>query len=343
MNKVTGPLMIDLQGLSLTAEEIDLLGHPLVGGIILFARNYQSPSQLSELVHQIRNTKNLLIAVDQEGGRVQRFREGFTRLPPMSVFGEIYDNDPARSQKLAYQAGWLMAAELLAFEIDFSFAPVLDLNLGLSEVIGNRSFHKSPQIVITLVEAFSQGVKEAGMCRVGKHFPGHGSVVPDSHFALPIDERELFEIKNSDFVPFSYFASRMEGIMPAHIIFNKIDSNPVGFSRYWLQEVLRAELQFKGAIFSDDLSMQGAAIMGDFIARSYAALEAGCDMILLCNNRQETIKVLDSLKVKFNPESQQRLTNMRGRFQNSYSTLQQLSQWRDASNSIEEITHENTS
>lgn len=293
-----GALIIDLESTTLSHEEAALLKHPLIGGVILFSRNYETRSQLISLCHQIRSTRTtpLLIMVDQEGGRVQRFIHEFTRLPAMGSFGVIYEQNPQLALKQSQEAGKLMASELLAVGIDLSLAPVLDLNKELNQVIGERAFHRDPLIVVELANAFIEGMKMAGMAAVGKHFPGHGSVNLDSHVSMPIDERPLSAIEQSDMVPFAkLIQSKLVGIMAAHIIFPAIDHLAVGFSAFWLQKVLRNRLGFEGIIFSDDLNMEGANISTNYAERVKVAKQAGCDFILLCNNRLGVLQTINSL------------------------------------------------
>ena len=319
-----GPLLIDLKGLALSADERELLAHPLVGGVILFSRNYQDRAQLAALtaaIHAVR-TPRLLIAVDHEGGRVQRFRHEFTELPALASLGALYEQNVPRALEEAADLGWLMAAELRAHEVDFSFAPVLDLYTSHSKVINDRAFHATPEIVARLGQAYMRGMHAAGMGAVGKHFPGHGTVSADSHHELPIDRRTLETLRLRDLVPFRLLAAAgIEGIMPAHILFPAVDSLPVGYSRVWIEEILRQELGFMGAVFSDDLSMSGAAISVSPIERAELALAAGCDMCLLCNDRSAVIAVLDRLKVAPNPVAQVRLMRLHGRGNLNWSTL----------------------
>ncbi|WP_137226820.1 beta-N-acetylhexosaminidase [Shewanella sp. MEBiC00475] len=279
-------LMMDLAGLTVSALETEQLQHPQVGGIILFSRNLESKSQLIKLVKEVRHIRpELLIAVDHEGGRVQRFREGFSLIPAMGDILPAAKGDMTLAKRWAKECGFLMAIELLACDIDLSFAPVLDVN-GISEVIGKRSFSADPVEVSALAEQFIVGMNEAGMAAVGKHFPGHGSVAADSHIAMPVDPRSKEQVEAFDMLPFKQLiaSQHLQGVMPAHVVYTNIDPNPAGFSTYWLQTVLRQQLGFNGVIFSDDLGMKGASFAGDYVARAKAALDAGCDMILLCND-----------------------------------------------------------
>lgn len=280
-----GVLMIDIDGTHLTAADIDLIQQAQVGGVILFARNIVSPNQVRKLCDEIRyHNADILIGVDQEGGRVARLREGFTPLPAMGRLGEMFDREPIKALKLAYDCGYLMAAEVLAVGIDMSFAPVLDIN-GVSQVIGDRSFHPTPEGVISLASEFMKGMQQAGMATTGKHFPGHGSIAPDSHVADAIDTRCYDDIEAVDLQPFKQTLPWLNALMPAHVIFNAVDDKPAGFSKIWLQDILRKQLGFTGVIFSDDLSMKAAHVAGDVAQRVTAAIEAGCDMALVCNDR----------------------------------------------------------
>lgn len=290
-------LMLDIGGTELTAEDRELLAHPGTGGLIFFSRNFESRDQISALVKAIRAVRpEILVAVDQEGGRVQRFREGFTRLPPMRKLGERFEQNPKQAMAQAYQLGALMASELVACDIDISFAPVLDLDFGQSSVIGDRSFHAQAQAVAALAGAFIDGMRAAGMAATGKHFPGHGFVQADSHLELPVDTRTLDDISAADLVPFRALADRLAGIMPAHVVYEQVDAQPAGFSSFWLQTVLRQQLGFSGVIFSDDLAMAGAAMAGSYAQRAEAALSAGCDMVLVCNDRAGALEVLEYLE-----------------------------------------------
>ena len=310
-----GPVMLDVVGKELTSADIKRLQHPLVGGVILFARNFESPAQLKALtasIHAVRQPP-LLIAVDHEGGRVQRFRDGFTKIPPMREFGKIWDVNPKKAKELAEQAGWILAAELRAHGVDFSFTPVLDMDYGESQVIGDRAFHVKAQAIHELAFALMHGLKLGGMSAVGKHFPGHGYVVADSHVAIPVDEREFDEIAQNDMQPFRQMIDDgVNAIMPAHVIYPKVDEKPAGFSARWLQKVLRERLGFNGVIFSDDLSMEGAGVAGDVAARALAALNAGCDMVLLCNQPDKADELLANLKWEISGASLARLARMHG-------------------------------
>ncbi len=307
-----GALMLDIAGTYLTQEDIQLLQAPQVGGVILFSRNIESPQQVRALTDHMRQVRpDLLIAVDQEGGRVQRLKNGFTLLPAMGKFGQLYLTEPKRALKLAEQCGWLMATEVLAVGIDFSFAPVLDIN-AISDVIGDRAFATNVQDIISLASAFMRGMKRAGMANTGKHFPGHGSVKADSHVAAAVDPRSFDEIYKNDMQSFIQLQPQLDALMPAHVIYENVDPNPAGFSPYWIQKVLRQELQFDGVLFSDDLTMQAACVAGGADARIKAALAAGCDMGLVCNQREAACLALDAITDLPLP-NQQRLERMRGK------------------------------
>lgn len=334
-----GPVMIDVQGTSLSQEDKEILQHPLVGGLIFFTRNYHSPEQITELSTQIRSAarKPLLIAVDHEGGRVQRFRDGFSLIPAMGSLWQMAKQNLSLAKSLAKQSGALMALEVQAVGIDISFAPVLDIN-NISDVIGDRSFHSEVDYVTELAEAFISGLHLVGMKATGKHFPGHGSVKADSHIDLPIDIRSKADIFQQDLMPFKQLIAKgkVDALMPAHVIFPEVDSQAVGFSRYWLQKILREQLGFNGVIFSDDLSMEGAASVGGYIERAEAAQSAGCDMLLLCNNRQGCVEVLDGANISTNAQSSERLAKLlkNPRQSNDFSTLTSNQAWKEASEFI---------
>ncbi len=339
------PLMLDLDGIEITPEEKDILKHPYVGAVIFFSRNYESVEQIEQLVKQIRSAtdKELLICVDHEGGRVQRFRSEFTELPAIASLSQSADSVHQIKKDMlqtSYQHGWLMAAEVRAVGIDFSFAPVLDINYGVSEVIGDRSFHKDPQVVSQLSKQYIAGMRAAGMASTGKHFPGHGAVTEDSHHEIPVDKRSHEAIWAADIVPFKELASAgMDAVMPAHVIYSDIDDKPAGFSPYWLQQVLREELGFEGVIFSDDLTMEGASVMGGYTERAEAAMDAGCDMILVCNNREGAIEVLDKANIHLEStnvqQSMQRLKRMKGQPFMNRSALLDTKKWAEA---VEQLT-----
>lgn len=325
--------MLDLQGLEILPEERELLRHPATGGVILFARNYESPHQLQRLIaaiHELR-TPALLVAVDQEGGRVQRFRHGLSRLPPAAWYAERYGEQAASAEHAACEGGWLMAAELRALGVDFSFAPVLDVDRGISEVIGDRAFGGRPNRVAALAQAWARGARQAGMPSVGKHYPGHGAVAADSHVEVPIDERAYTDIWLEDLAPFRYLIENaLEGVMPAHVVYPAVDRDPAGFSRYWLQEVLRGRLGFQGVIFSDDLDMAAAQLGGDHPARARAALAAGCDMILICNNPGAAGRIVESLAGYRDPVAQSRLVRLHGRGGVPLAQLHEDPRWHQA-------------
>jgi len=308
LNLPHGPLMIDIAGLELSDLDRERLSHPLVGGLILFARNYRSPQQLANLtaeVHALRSPP-LLIAIDHEGGRVQRCREGFTRLPPMRRLGELWERDPQQALEAAREIGYVLAGELRLSGVDLSFTPVLDLDWGRSGVIGDRSFHGNPQVVAQLAGQLIAGLRDAGMKSCGKHFPGHGWVEADSHVAIPIDDRSLPEIEK-DMQPFRQLP--LDAIMPAHVIYPRVDSRPAGFSPVWIGK-LRDEIGFDGVIFSDDLSMEGASVAGDIVSRVTAAWNAGCDMLLVCNAPDKAGEVLERWQPVFDPERSERVAKL---------------------------------
>lgn len=316
MSDFLGPVMLGVTGLELTPEDRERLLHPAAGAVILFTRNYQDPEQLSALIASIRALRSpeLLLAVDHEGGRVQRFREGFTELPAMHRIGEIFNYDPARGQELARDAGWVLAQELRQAGLDFSFTPVLDRDIGLSEVIGDRAFHDRTDVIVMLAGNLLDGLEEGGMSGVGKHFPGHGAVAADSHTDLPVDPRPFSQIETDDLAAFLPLLPRLGGIMPAHVVYPEIDSRPAGFSGIWLHDLLRVRYGFDGAIFSDDLGMAGAEEAGSPAERAHAALYAGCDMALICNDFPAMDEILQTFEGREpNPDTLRRLEAMRAR------------------------------
>jgi len=303
-----GPLIIGIEGISLGAADSERLRHPLVGGAILFARNYTTPDALSALTQDIHALRDppLLIAVDHEGGRVQRFRAGFSAIPPMRTFGEQWDADPAAAQAAAFEHGRMIGTELSAHGVDFSFTPVLDLDYGASAVIGNRAFHRDPGAVTALARALARGLRAAGTAAVGKHFPGHGFVSADSHTELPVDPRPLAAILADDVAPYAALVrSDLDAIMPAHIVYSEVDARPAGFSATWIRDILRTRLRFDGVVVSDDLDMAGAEVAGDIVARADAALAAGCDMALACND----FAAIDRLLAAWRPSPSPRLAD----------------------------------
>ena len=337
----SGPLMVGIAGCELDPSEVEVLRHPSIGGVILFSRNYRSRTQLRALCDAIHDLKRppLLIGVDHEGGRVQRFRDGFTALPAAAVYGVLHDRSPVRACRAARIGGWLMATELRACGVDFSFAPVLDLGRGPSSPIGERAFHGDPRVVVALARAFHSGMRAAGFRGVGKHYPGHGSVASDSHHTLPVDRRPYAEIRRDDLVPFQQLAaSELAGIIPAHIVFEHVDSLPAGFSRRWIGDILRGELGFRGIVFSDDLDMAAAAVAGNHVDRTRAALDAGCDVALLCNDWQGAVSVVDELKHVDQPRRTSVMTTMRGGSATSFAQLASIARYRNAVAELESLT-----
>jgi beta-N-acetylhexosaminidase len=337
-----GPLMLDVSGFELTHEEIDILDHPLVGGLILFSRNYHDQKQLSDLVRHVRSVarNDLLIATDHEGGRVQRFREGFSKIPAMGSIALQSNENIQQSGYLCEQFGWLMAAELLAFDIDISFAPVLDIH-GVSAVIGDRSFHQLPDEIVQLASQFIKGMHRAGMSATGKHFPGHGNVLEDSHTAMPLDKRSKKDIFALDMAIFKAIHQQglLDAVMPAHVIYPDVDDLPAGFSQKWIKQILRQELTFNGVVFSDDLSMQGAVQMGDIVERAKLALDAGCDMVLVCNDPKGTAKVIDGLPSDMDLQinSLARIKSLRKTETSDFSTLKNTSDYQAASKVLDQF------
>ena len=310
-----GPVMLDVVGKTLTDDDRRRLAHPMTGGVILFARHYENRAQLVALTDAIRAERDdLLIAVDHEGGRVQRFRtDGFTVLPAMGKLGALWDSDVLHATKITTAVGYILAAELRACGIDMSFTPVLDLNYGQSQVIGDRAFHRDPRVVAMLAKSLNHGLALAGMANCGKHFPGHGFAHADSHIAVPVDDRPLEAILRDDVAPYDWLGLSLASVIPAHVIYPQVDAKPAGFSRVWLQDVLRNRLRFPGAIFSDDLSMEAARQGGTLTEAASAALQAGCDMVLICNQPEQTEKVLDALRFTPSKESHARVNRMRPR------------------------------
>lgn len=333
-----GPLMVGIESFVLKAEEEEQLQHPLIGGVILFQRNIQSPQQtfeLTEALHRLRKPA-LLVAVDQEGGPVCRLKDGYTNLPALGRIGALYDRDPKRGLEIAESHGWLMAKEVRAAGFDLSFAPVLDLDRG-SEVIGKRAFHHDPQAVSALAKRYVDGMQRAGMAAVGKHFPGHGSVRADSHHELPVDARSLNEIMQFDLVPFMELIQHgLSGIMAAHVVYSQVDEHGAGFSRRWLEDMLRGRLNFRGAIFSDDLCMTAAHGVGDCTTRARQALQAGCDMVIVAEPN-EVAAMLDRLEAQEDPTRQSRLLRLRGSGHTSLARLQNDLAWRKAARDLVEL------
>ncbi|MFJ5381495.1 beta-N-acetylhexosaminidase [Cupriavidus sp. CER94] len=336
-NKVSGkrpgPVVLDVVGKQLNAEDERRIAHPLTGGVILFARNFESRAQLVSLTRAIRNVRDdVLICIDHEGGRVQRAKtDGFTHLPAMARLGQLWDRDVLMATKAAIACGYVLAAELRACDIDLSFTPVLDLDFGRSGVIGDRAFHADPRVVTMLANHLTHGLLLAGMANCGKHFPGHGYVEADSHVAVPVDERPLDEILAHDARPYDWMGPALASVMPAHVIYPKVDPAPAGFSRFWLQDVLRTQLGFEGVIFSDDLSMEGASVAGTVTQGAQAALDAGCDMVLICNNPEMADQLLSELDTSISKTSQRRIRKLFGRRKPlDWNKLQQEGEYRAA-------------
>lgn len=315
MKNTPGPVMLDVQGTALTEDDVRRLSHPMTGGVILFARHYEGRAQLCALTDAIRAVReDLLIAVDHEGGRVQRFRtDGFTVLPAMRRLGELWDRDVLQATKVATATGYILAAELRACGIDMSFTPVLDLDYGQSQVIGDRAFHRDPRVVTLLAKSLNHGLALAGMRNCGKHFPGHGFASADSHVALPVDDRPLDEILREDVAPYGWLGMSLASVIPAHVIYSQVDAKPAGFSRIWLEDILRGKLRFNGAIFSDDLSMEAARAGGTLTEAATAALTAGCDMVLVCNQPEAAERVLHELEYVPSKASERRIRQLRPR------------------------------
>jgi len=334
----SGPVVLDIAGTVLTDEDRARLLHRLTGGVILFSRNFESTSQLAELtdsIHRLRDPR-LLVTVDHEGGRVQRFREGFTALPPMRTLGQSWDRDRASAISIAADIGYLLASELRACGVDLSFAPVLDVDFGASGVIGNRAFHSDPQAIGQLAAGLIAGMNEAGMPCVGKHFPGHGFVPADSHFEVPVDRRPREEIERCDLAPYRHLAERgLSAVMPAHVIYTGVDRMPAGYSSIWIKEILRRDVGFRGVVFSDDLSMEGASMAGGVVARAQAALGAGCDMVLVCNNPEAADRLLGGLHVLPDSDAMERIAKLhREPFPMDLAALHRLPRYQTALRSL---------
>ena len=329
--------MLDVEGVALSPADRDLLREPAVGGVILFSRNYESPAQIADLVAEIRALRSppLLIAVDHEGGRVQRFRDGFTAIPPMRRIGAEFVSDREKGIDLARQTGWLIGSELRAANIDLCFAPCVDLDWGVSEIIGDRAFHSNPDAVAEIAGAFCRGLRSAGMAAVAKHFPGHGAVLADSHLKLPVDRRE-YGVLLDDMRPYERLTGNglIAGVMLAHIVYRELDEMPAGFSSYWIENELRNRVGFGGAVFCDDLSMQATAAYGTMPQRARRALKAGCDMLLVCNDRNAAQQTVAALNDYSNPLSLVRLARLHGTGQVLRETLLASDEWQQASAAV---------
>ena len=331
--------MLDIEGRQLTPADRALLQEPAVGGVILFSRNYESPSQLADLIVGIRALRSppLLIAVDHEGGRVQRFRDGFSAIPPMRRLGRQYDSDSEEAVALAKTAGWLIASELRAMNIDLSFTPCVDLDWGVSEIIGNRAFHRNPDVVAELASAFCNGLRSAGMAAVAKHFPGHGAVVADSHDQLPVDRRSYGDLLD-DMRPYEKLIAKRQlaGVMIAHIVYAETDPLPASFSSYWIKQQLRSALNYDGAVVCDDLSMKATETMGSMPKRARLALQAGCDMVIVCNNRPAASATVVALRDYSDPLSLVRLARLHGTGKVVRESLLASDQWQIAADSLQQ-------
>ncbi len=339
-NKPLGPVMLDVAGIELQSEEKEIIQHPQVGGLILFSRNYESSEQLGALVRCIREVRpEIVVSVDHEGGRVQRFREEFTVLPPMQSLVNYFESDLDAASKSAHELAWVMAAELIAHDIDISFAPVLDLDDDKSEIIGDRSFSPDAEIATQLAESFVDGLHDAGMAATGKHFPGHGGVVADSHLELPVDDRALRDLESHDLVPFVRLKDKLDALMSAHIVFPNVSPDLVSFSSFWLKEYLRNEIGYKGVVFSDDLSMEGAAGAGSYSERAFKALDAGCDVVLVCNKPERAIEVIEALEKNDRQSGSQSLAQLRKSKSWTIESLRNSSRWQDTQSLIEKLRH----
>lgn len=341
-------MIVDIDSVRLTEEESDYLKHPFVGGVILFSKNYSCVDELVTLIKQIKSLRqpSLLIFVDQEGGRVQRFRQGFTELPALGSLGSYYEGSPRQATSIVRECGWIMATEMKAIGVDVSFAPVLDIFNNESEIIGDRSFHANPDVICALAGVYVSAMHACGMHAVGKHFPGHGGVMSDSHIELPVDNRTLDVIDQADLIPFKFMASvGISGFMAAHIIFPLIDHTSVaGFSNYWLQKILREKVGFNGVIFSDDLSMEGAAVSNSYFTRANLALSAGCDALIVCNNKDGIFEILDKYLKLETPSCMKSLEAIRGpSCEISQDVLRSTSQWKSAAGRIADFISKSSS
>ncbi len=338
-----GPVMLDIAGTTLDDNDRRRLMHRQVGGVILFSRNYESPAQLkalTEAIHSLRKPR-LVVAVDQEGGRVQRFREDFQKIPAMARLGDLYNEDSGKAIQSAETIAWVMAAELLHYGVDVSFSPVLDIGNQVSQVIGDRAFHHDPESITRLANAWIRGMRKAGMEAVGKHFPGHGSVEGDSHHVMPFDRRSFDKIEALDLVPFRrVIATHLSGIMMAHVIYDQVDDIAAGYSRRWIRDILRRQLGFDGIIFSDDLTMSGAESVGGYAERAKNALQAGCDILLVCNNPEGADEVLESLGDYDNPTSQIRMIRLHGRPPKGTADLFNTRNWQQAVKLLDEFNQQ---
>ena len=337
-NNNYGRLMLDLQVTELSRHEIELLQNSHVGGVILFSRNMVSRQQLIDLIAQIRHiSPHLLIAVDQEGGRVQRFQKGFTRLPAMQVLGDKLKKERDSDLSLLKDVGWLMASEIIACGLDISFAPVLDVDRDTSTIIGDRAFSDQPELVEAMAKAFIDGMAEAGMAATGKHFPGHGGIVEDSHLEAPVDHRTMAELQQRDILPFTQLCQSLGGIMTAHITFPNVDGQSVGFSKHWIQQILRKQLNFQGVVFSDDLTMKGADLVGGFREKAKLALDAGCDMILVCNCPEGVLEVLEYMQ-QATISTCNRIPLMRAKSAMNWDQLIEQSRYKEVKRLLENLT-----
>lgn len=338
-----GSVMVDIEGTQLQSHEIERLMNPMVAGVILFSRNFESVEQvqaLTKAIHDLRHPR-LLIGVDHEGGRVQRFRDGFTHIPPMRTLGELYNQDDKTALEAAEKVGWLLAAELLAVGVDFSFAPVVDLDYGGSKVIGDRAFHSDSIVVSKLAYQLMKGMRSAGMASVAKHFPGHGYIEADTHLEIAVDERSMADIQRHDIQPFlSLIENGLDAVMPAHVIYSNVDSRPAGFSDYWLKDILRKQCHFEGAIISDDMSMKAATSYGSAIDRVRSALEAGCDLVLVCNDPASADEVLAKVQWHADALAHARLIRLHAHGKFHYTKLQYEPLWQAASTTIEKLNQQ---